>query len=169
MTGKRVLEKRLRMVLDFEVTVEELNDEALRAHYRRSENFDELVSDRAFWENVTRQIRLQGALLEDEEALKKYLTYVVAVEVDASAESRVAEVFGVGGERQEEEIFGPLFGRLSEEDEKFYEEVSEGGVLFDNVEALSRAVRVRWVGGRLEEVRAVAGWKMDDAESDNLM
>jgi hypothetical protein len=107
-----VLERRLRMTLDFEVTAEELTDEALREHYRTSSNFEELVSDREFWANISRQVRLQNILLEDEEVLKKYLTYVVAVEVDSSSDSQLAEVFGTGGERPEEEIFGPLFSRL---------------------------------------------------------
>jgi hypothetical protein len=161
-TGKRVLERRLRMVLDFEVTVEELTDEALRAHYRTSSNFEDLVADREFWANVSRQIRLQQALLEDEAVLKRYLTYVVAVEVDSSYDSRMAEVFGVGGERPEEEIFGPLFSWLDGDDERYYGEVSEEGVLYDNVEALSKSFVVRWTGAVLEEITAVAEGILDE-------
>jgi hypothetical protein len=168
MTGNRVTEKRLRMTLDFEVVVEELTDETLRAHYRESSNFEELVGDREFWANATRQIRLQRALLEDEEVLRRYLTYVVAVEVDPSSDSRVVEVFGVGGERAEGDIFGPLFSRLGGDDERFYRELSEGGVLYDNVEALSRSFRVSCVGARLEEVIGVAKGRVS-GESDNLM
>lgn len=162
MTGKRVLEKRLRMVLDFEVTAEELTDEALRAHYRKSRNYADLVSDRGFWANISRQIRLQRALLEDEEALKKYITYVVAVEVDESMDSRIAEVFGVGGERPEEDIFGPLFARLSEEDERFFRKVSNDGLLFEHVEVLSRSFRGRWIGALMEEHHLVAAGEFDE-------
>ena len=168
MAGKKVLERRLKMTLDFEVTAEELTDVALREHYRTSSNFEELVSDREFWENISRQIRLQKALLEDEEVLKKYITYVVTVEVDSSADSRLAEVFGVGGDRPEEEIFGPLFSRLSQEDESFFGKVSEENLLFDHVEVLSRGVRVNWLGGTLEEVSQVAEAVMGEVESDNL-
>lgn len=160
--GKRVLEKRLRMVLDFEVTAEELTDEALRAHYRESSNFEDLVGDREFWANISRQIRLQRALLEDEAALKKYITYVVSVEVDSSIDSRIAEVFGVGAAQAEEEIFGPLFSRLSVEDERFFREVSEDGLLFEHVEVLSRSFRGRWIAAILEEIHLVAPGEFDE-------
>jgi hypothetical protein len=93
-----MLKRRLRMVLDFEVEVEELTEEALR----------------------------------------KYFTYVVAVEVDDSRDSRICEVFGVGGERAEEDILEPLLSRLSEEDARFYRGVNEEEILFENAEAVSR-------------------------------
>jgi hypothetical protein len=118
-----MLKKRLRMVLDFEVEVEELTEEVLHLHYGRFSNYEELVADKEWWENARRQLRLQRVLLEDEEALRKYFTYVAAVEVDDSRDSRICEVFGVGGEWAEEEILEVLFSRLSSEDEKFYREV----------------------------------------------
>jgi hypothetical protein len=91
-----MLRKRLRMLLDFEVEVEELTEEGLHAHYRHFVNYEELVADKEWWENAMRQLRLQRVLLEDEEALRKYFTYVAAVEVDDSNDSRICEVFGVG-------------------------------------------------------------------------
>jgi hypothetical protein len=38
-----MLKRRLRMVLDFEVEVEELTEEGLHAHYRQFGNYEELV------------------------------------------------------------------------------------------------------------------------------
>jgi hypothetical protein len=96
--GKKVLEKRLRMVLDFEVTVEELTDESLREYYRRFKSYEEMVGDVEMWANVTRQARLQRALLEDNEALGRFLTLVVVDEVDSRLDGRLGEVFGVGGD-----------------------------------------------------------------------
>jgi hypothetical protein len=90
-----MLKRRLRMVLDFEVEVEELTEEGLHLHYRQFRNYEELVADEGWWENARRQLRLQQVLLEDEEALRKYFTYVAAVEVDDSNDSRICEVFGV--------------------------------------------------------------------------
>jgi hypothetical protein len=78
------------------------------------------------------------------------------VEVDDSNDSRICEVFGVGGERAEEEILEPLFSRLSSEDEQFYREVDKEDLLFHNVEALSRSFKGRWTGAMLEEVNTVA-------------
>ncbi|MBA3239997.1 MAG: hypothetical protein H0T60_02070 [Acidobacteria bacterium] len=151
-----MLKKRLRMVLNFEVEVEELTEEGLHLHYGRYANYEELVADRECWENARRQIRLQRVLLEDEEAFRKYLTYVAAVEVDDSNDSRICEVFGVGGDRAEEDILEPLFSRLCKEDEIFYRELSEEGILFDNTEALSRSFRGRLTRAALEEISSVA-------------
>jgi hypothetical protein len=162
-----MLKKRLRMVLDFEVEVEELTEEGLHAHYRHFVNYEELVADREWWENARRQLRLQRVLLEDEEALRKYFTYVAAVEVDDSNDSRICEVFGVGGERAEEDILETLLPRLDEEDARFYGEVTD--VLFENVEALSRSFRGRMTGAVMEEVSMVAEGRLGKGESDNLM
>jgi hypothetical protein len=92
-----MIAKRLRMVLDFEVTVEELTDEGLHEYYRRSKGYEELAGDAEMWANVTRQLRLQRALLEDEEALGRFITLVVVDEVDSRLDGRLGEVFGVGG------------------------------------------------------------------------
>jgi hypothetical protein len=164
-----MLKKQLRMVLDFEVEVEELTEEALHTHYRQFGNYEELVADREWWENAMRQLRLQRVLLEDEEALRKYFTYVAAVEVDDSNDSRICEVFGVGGERAEEDILETLLSRLSEEDARFYRGVNEEEILFENAEAVSRSIRCRWTGARLEEVKTVVVSKFGEGESDNLM
>jgi hypothetical protein len=162
-----MLKKRLRMVLDFEVEVEELTEEWLHAHYRHFANYEDLVADREWWENARRQMKLQRLLLEDEDALRKYFTYVAAVEVDDSKDIRICEVFGVGGERAEEDILETLFLRLSEEDARFYREVAD--VLFENVEALSRSFKGRMTGAKMEEVSMVVEGRLEKAESDNLM
>lgn len=151
-----MLKKRLRMVLDFEVEVEELTDESLREHYRHMGNFEEVVGDTEFWDNVRRQIRLQRTLLEDEQVLNKYLTYVAAVEVDGSTDSELAGVFGVGSDTPEEDIFEPLFSKLSRDDERFYRQVSKGKILFDQIEPLSRSFKAKWTGATLEEINALA-------------
>jgi hypothetical protein len=158
-----MLKKRLRMVLDFEVEVEELTDESLREYYRRMGNFEEVVGDAECWDNVRRQIHLQRALLEDEQVLNKYLTYVAAVEVDGSTNSELAEVFGVGGDTPEEDIFEPLFSKLSQDDERFYRQVSAEQILFEQIEPLSRSFKAKWTGATLEEINAVAEGSFDNS------
>jgi hypothetical protein len=93
---------------------------------------------------------------------------VAAVEVDDSNDSRICEVLGVGGEQAEEDILETLFPRLGEEDARFYRGVNEEEILFENAEAVSRSIRCRWTGARLEEVQPVAEGRPDASESDNL-
>jgi len=69
----------------------------------------------------------------------------------------------------EEEILGRVFPRLDKEDANFYRELSEGEVLHENIEALSRSFRAVWKSATLEEVRPIAEGKIiDEAESDNF-
>ena len=154
MAGKRVLEKRLRMVLDFEVTVEELTDEWLREYYRQFTGSEESRANAEEWADRSRQIRLQRALLEVDEVLGKFLTYVVTNEVDPSLDSRLREAFGVGGEGADEVILESVFSRLDAEDAKYFREASKSQSLFEAVEALSRSVRIRQVGADISEVVA---------------
>src|ERR1044071_10283955 len=98
MAGRKLLEKRLRMALDFVVEVVELTDETLRDYYSQFPGFDERVAD-AVWADLSRQIRLQRALLEDDEALEKFLAYVVTKEVGSGLHSRMRARLGGGGER----------------------------------------------------------------------
>jgi hypothetical protein len=99
---------------------------------------------------------LQRALLEDDEALRRFLTYVVTNEVDPSIDSRLREEFRVGGERADEVILESVFLRLEAEDARYFREASKSESLFEAVEALSRSVRVRQVGADISEVVAAA-------------
>src|ERR1700749_1491917 len=176
-----MIKRRLRMVLDFEGTVEELTEEWLHAHYRRFKNYKEIVADAEQWADICRQVRLQRALLMDEQVLRRYLTYVATTEVDGSKRSELAEVFGVSGEEPEAEIFSPLFSRLSDEDARYYLGESARQQFYEAIEEVSTSVRMSWVGAILEEVEPVAvgktekpelvgEWETGEVESDkNLM
>jgi len=85
----------------------------------------------------------------------------VSVEVDPSADSRLCEVFGVGGMSAEEDILGPVFRRLDLEDARYFLEVSAEGALFDSIEVLSRSFVVRWTEAILEEIKGVAEGSFD--------
>lgn len=163
MAGKRVLEKRLRVALDFVVEVEEFTDETLRDYYSQSPGFDEKGAD-AVWADLSRQIRLQRALLEDDEALDKFLAYVVTNEIDSSLDSRLREAFGVGGERADEVILESVFSRLDETDASYFRTAAESGTLFEAVEAVSHSIRVRWLGADMSEIKVTAHLSAEDSK-----
>src|ERR1043166_6568715 len=94
------VKKRLRMTLDFEVTISEITEESLREHCRVFTDSNELLADPETHRNLGRQQRLQRALLADEESLRRFLTYVVVSEVNSNIGSRLGGMFGLGrGER----------------------------------------------------------------------
>lgn len=156
--------KRLRMVLDFEVTIEELTDEWLREYYRQFTGGGEGAANAEQWADRSRQIRLQRALLEDDAALGRFLTYVVTSEVDSSLDSRLREAFGVGGEREDEVILESVFSRLDQEDASYFRSAGESETLFEAIEAVSRSIRVRWAGGDMSEVKVTAQLSSEDSE-----
>lgn len=169
-----MIRKRLRMTLDFEVKVEELTDERLREYYRRSGE-EGLIGDEELRENLTRQVRLQRALLEDEGALRRFLTYTVVGEVDPTLDGKLGGVFGVAGLHAEEEILGPVLARLGQEDARYFTEAIEAGALTDYAPALNSSCAARWVGARLDEVKVegevekiAEGETLGNKESDNL-
>lgn len=156
------LKKQLRMTLDFRVSISEITDESLREYYRSFINYADIVGDAEFWANISRQARLQKVLLEDKEALRRFLTYVVVDEVDSSFDSRLGEVFGVNGEWIEEEILEPIFSRLDGDDARYFREVSEAGALWENVEVLSKSFAVKWAGASLDEMQTVMVGSFDE-------
>lgn len=166
MEGEILLRKRLRMTVDLEVTAEDLTDEYLRAYYRSRTNYEQIVGDAEIWTNVSRQRPLQRALLEDAEALRRYLVYVAMTEVNPNVDGGLGELFGVDEERAEEEILGSVLWRLSPVDAAYFLRAIQGRVLYEATEALSQSFRVRWVGGVLEEVKMLEEGLAYSAESD---
>jgi hypothetical protein len=160
------VKKRLRMTLDFEVTISEITEESLREHCRMFTDSNELLADPETHRNLGRQQRLQRALLADEESLRRFLTYVVVSEVNSNIGSRLGEMFGLGREETEGEILEPVLARLDEEDARFYASVA--GVLWENVELLNSSFVARWMRAVLEEVTEVAEGAINQGESDNL-
>jgi hypothetical protein len=156
--------KRLRLTLDFEVFIEELTDESLREYYRKFPGYEDRTANAEQWDDLRRQIPLQRALLEDDEALRRFITYVVTNEVDPSLDSRLREAFGVGGERADEVILESVFSRLDAEDARYFREASKSESLFEAVEALSRSVRVRHVGADISEVVVAAEPTLEGVE-----
>ena len=148
--------KRLRLTLDFEVFIEELTDESLREYYGKFPGYEDKTANAEQWGDLRRQIPLQRALLEDDEALSRFLTYVVTNEVNSRLNSRLREAFGVGGERADEVILESVFSRLGAEDARHFREAGKSESLFEAVEVLSHSLRVRQVGADISEVVVAA-------------
>lgn len=156
--------KRLRLTLDFEVFIEELTNESLCEYYRKFPGYEDTIANAEQWGDLRRQIPLQRALLDDNEALSRFLTYIVTNEVDPSLDSRLREEFGVGGERADEVILESVFSRLDADDARYFREASKSESLFEAVEAQSRSVRVRQVGADISEVVVAAEPTVEGAE-----
>jgi hypothetical protein len=102
-----MLEKHLRLVIDFKVTAGEITREFVESYYRNFRNYQEVMDNPLTWEIAGRENRLLEALLRDKESLAKYLTCRVYGEVEPADDSMLKNLLGVGSE---EEILEPVIG-----------------------------------------------------------
>lgn len=133
-----------------------MTDEWLREYYRQFMGGEERPANAEQWASRRRRLRLQRALLEDDGALRRFITYVVMNEVDSSLDSPLREAFGMGGERADKVILESVFSRLDVEDARYFLEARKSESLFEAVKALSRSVRVRQFGADMSEVAVAA-------------
>jgi hypothetical protein len=147
-----MLEKRLRLTVEFKVTVGEITREFVENLYRNTLNQD-LTGGSLTWEIAARENRLLQALLRDREALDRFLAYVVLGEVDPAGGSRLQKLLGVG---REDEVLRPVIRSLEGEDAEFFKGVIEEGMIQENPQLFEYSVSVEWLRARLTEIRVVA-------------
>lgn len=137
-------ERRFRMTLDFRVLIGDVGEGDIKegdgGEHRR--------------EHTGRQRRLLRTLLRDEVVLREFMTYLVTDRVCGHADSELGKVFGV---REQEEMLEPVYAAMSEEDARFYREVREADVFWENTERFECSFGVEWTGARLVEV----GWERE--------
>jgi hypothetical protein len=146
-----IVEKRVRLTVDFKVSFREITPEMVVEMYP-ARDLGEVLRDDAMLEHVERQRRLLAALLNDEEALRGFIACALIEEVASSDGRLLREALGV---ESEEQVLGPVIERLGGEDAKFYEGAREAGVFDDNIEMLFRSTPVKCLGARVAEVRGL--------------
>ena len=142
-TRPDLVEKRFRMMLDFRVLIGEVREEDIRR-----DNGDDWEHAR---EHAERQNRLLRALLQDKEALRQFMTYLVTDRVCGHTDSELGRVFKV---RREEEMLEPAYTKMSEDDVRFFREVSEEGIFWENTEQFEWCFAVDWTEANLIEIKA---------------
>ena len=91
------------------------------------------------------------ALLRDERVLDEFMTYLVTERVCSHTNSELGTVFDV---RTEEEMLEPLYSAMGEDDARFFREVSQEGIFWENTEQFEWCFAVDWTGATLIEITA---------------
>jgi hypothetical protein len=149
-----MLEKRLRLTVDFKIIADEITRQTVENYYRHYVNYQELMRSALTWEIAERENRLLHTLIQNAEALDRFLTYVILDEVDPAEGSRVRELLQVGNE---EEILEPVILSLNEEDVEFFKGVCAEGLFHENTQLFKYSVSVEWLGARVMEIRVLEG------------
>ena len=162
-----MLEKHLRLTVDFKITAGEITREFVEDYYRNYVNYQEVMSNPLTWEITARENRLLKSLVGNKEALDRFLAYVILDEVDPAKGSLLKKLLGVG---REEEILEPVIRSLEENDVEFFSRVIEEGRFHENTELFECRVGVEWLDARVTEIRVVAeGTNETRHDEDNVL
>ena len=148
-----MLEKHLRLVIDFKVTAGEITREFVESYYRDFRNYQEVMDNPLTWEIAARENRLLEALVRDKESLARYLTYRVYEEVGPCDDSTLKILLGVGSD---EEILEPVIRSLGKDDAEFFKMVIEEGLFEANTMLFWCRVDVECLGAKVMEIRVLA-------------
>jgi hypothetical protein len=148
-----MLEKRLRLTVDFMLLIAAMEQDDIEKYYRdrtEAEGVALLLTPR---QAAERLLLLLETLQRDEEAWCRYLTLVMLTELDPEGTSPLWGALGVKGEK---ELLGPVIRSLGRSvtgsDAK-----SGGAAEFDELVELLRGSRKLWMkAARLEEWNTLA-------------
>jgi hypothetical protein len=148
-----MMEKRLRLTVDFMLLIAAMGQDDVEEYYRDRTEAGRVAPPLAPREAAERLLLLLEALARDEEAWSKYLTVVMLTELDPEGATRLWEMLGV---ESEEEVLGPVIGSPGGGVAGSGAEAG-GAVEFDELVELLRGSRKLLVkGARLEEWSTVA-------------
>lgn len=141
-------EKRLRLTVDFMLLIAAMEQGDIEKYYRERTKAEGVAPPLAPREAAERLLLLLDALVRDEEAWRKYLTFVMLTELDPE---RATPLWGALGVKGEKEVLWPVIRSLGG-GVAGYGAKSGGAVEFDELIELLRGSRKLWVkGARLEE------------------
>lgn len=148
-----MLEKRLRLTVDFMLLIAAMEQDDIEKFYRDRTKAEGVTPPLAPREAAERLLLLLEALRRDEEAWCRYLTLVMLTELDPEGATPLWGALGVKGEK---EVLGPVIrsigGGVMGSGAK-----SGGAAEFDELVELLRGSRKLWVkGARLEEWSTLA-------------
>jgi hypothetical protein len=144
-----MLEKRLRLTVDFKISAGEITRETVEHYYRDYVNYQELMKNELMWEIAAKENRLLQALIKNDEALNRFLTYVILDEVDPAKGSHLRKMLQVG---REEEILESVIQSLEEGDVNFFKRVTEKGLFHENTKLFEHSVGVEWLGVQVTDL-----------------
>lgn len=120
--------KQYRFVVECTFDIEDLTSEVVHRDLKRRLDYEDVIRDKEIWESADRQRRLLHALLQDKEALEKFVRIqlawkfqdltleVIAPQLEADRDS----------EDPEEAILLPMIERMSPEDIASFASLMEG-------------------------------------------
>ena len=142
-----VIERTCRIVFDVNIRISEITPESVAAYFTPDETDKGLP-----WEWAERQNRFLLALLQDEEALDRFLTSIAKGDFGFLLDSD--RISGLSDE-DEDALFEKVFTGMGDEDSVFFREAKNDGILYHNIELVHKAFVTDWEGTNIKDVRVL--------------
>ncbi len=121
------IERTCRIILDVNIRISEITPESVADYFKPDETDEGLP-----WEWAERQNRFLLALLQDEEALDRFLISIAEGDFDFLLESD--RISGMSDE-VEDALFEKVFTSMGGDDGVFFQEAKNDGILYSQYRA----------------------------------
>jgi hypothetical protein len=135
------------VTLDLTVTISDISQERVRRHYTWDKK-----DPASSWEQAERQQRLLLALLQDEQALHRFLVYVLTSDLGAKLD---VELMKKEAMAEDDEILETVYAGMGAEDAGYFREVKREGLLYENAQLVHESFVVDWRRTEIKEVSRV--------------
>lgn len=145
--GYCVIKRACRIVFDVNIRISEITPESVADYFTSDETGEGLP-----WEWAERQNRFLLTLLQDEEALARFLASIATGDFGFLLESD-----RIGGFEDEEEdaLFEKVYTGMSGDDSMFFQEAKSDGILFHNIQLVHKAFVADWKNAEIVDVSVV--------------
>jgi hypothetical protein len=145
--SNRLIKRTCRITLDVKVLVSEITRENVADSFVPDESNEEGLT----WEWAERQNRLLLALIKDEEIFKEFLVEVTREDLEFILNSDHIKA----GKSIEEQLIEKIALRMEGEDARFFQEVKEEGILWENARLVDEAFWLEWERAEIREVSVI--------------
>jgi hypothetical protein len=142
-----LIERTCRITLDVKVLVSVITRENVADSFIPTEAGEDGLT----WEWAERQNRLLLILIKDEETLKEFLVEITRGELAVILNSDHTE----SGKSIEQELIERIALKMEGEDVRFFQEVKEAGILWENAQLVDEAFWLEWERAEVQEIRVL--------------
>jgi len=143
----KVIERTCRIVFDVNIRITEITTESVADYFTPDETGEGLP-----WEWAERQNRFLLALLQEEEALDRFLMGIAKGDFGFLLDSD--RIRGMSDD-EEDALFEKVFAGMSDDDHAFFQEAKRDGILYHNIELVHKAFVTDWEGANIKNVRVL--------------
>jgi hypothetical protein len=144
-------------VLDVNILITEITPEIVASYFTPDETNEGLS-----WEWAERQNRLLQKLIEDHDALNRFVLVIAKDDLSELLDSQ--QVRDAPAE-EENEVLENVYLGMESEDAQFFQEAQKDGILYHNIVLIDRAFETDWKEAKLIDLKVINSDDKDESEA----